>query len=195
MNYNEVYYVMTPNYDEEYEILHITPSESTGIRRFHYREMSYGDPALNFISNGLDSVDEMPLMLFCKPSILVSEKLKNIFDDGVYGGKLFPAIVEDNKIKFESYFLVNIFEELDCWSRKESAYKQRDPDYYPRVYEYRLEKSVLDKIEEKNRLIFRMGGADLSPVIVHERAKKIIERIVNSVNFHPIDTYKFGDEF
>ena len=125
MNYNEVYYVMTPNYDEEYEILHITPSESTGIRRFHYREMSYGDPALNFISNGLDSVDEMPLMLFCKPSILVSEKLKNIFDDGVYGGKLFPAIVEDNKIKFDSYFLVNIFEELDCWSRKESVYKQR----------------------------------------------------------------------
>ena len=195
MNYNEVYYVMTPNYDEAYEILHITPSESTGIRRFHYREMSYGDPALNFISNGLDSVDEMPLMLFCKPSILVSEKLKNIFDDGVYGGKFFPAIVEDNKIKFDSYFLVNIFEELDCWSRKESVYKQRDPDYYPRVYEYRLDKSVLDKIEEKNRLIFRMGGADLSPVIVHERIKKIIERSVNSVNFHPINTYKFGDEF
>lgn len=195
MNYNEVYYVMTPNYDEEYEILHITPSESTGIRRFHYREMSYGDPALNFISNGLDSVDEMPLMLFCKPSILVSEKLKNIFDDGVYGGKLFPAIVEDNKIKFDSYFLVNIFEELDCWSRKESVYKQRDPDYYPRVYEYRLDKSVLDKIEEKNRLIFRMGGADLSPVIVHERVKKILERSVNSVNFYPINTYKFGDEF
>ena len=40
-----------------------------------------------------------------------------------------------------------------------------------------------------------MGGADLSPVIVHERVKKILERSVNSVNFHPINTYKFGDEF
>jgi hypothetical protein len=35
---------------------------------------------------------------------------------------------------------------------------------------------VLDKIEENKRLVFRIGGSDFSPVIVHEKIKRVIEK-------------------
>ncbi|WP_366942690.1 DUF1629 domain-containing protein [uncultured Vibrio sp.] len=108
---------------------------------------------------------------------------------------LFPATIGNEKIKIDDFFLVNISNELDCWSRKESVYKQKDPDYYPRVYQYRLDSTVLDNIEENERLVFRMGGADLSPVIVHEKIKRVIEKNMDGVNFFSVKDYRFGDEY
>ncbi|WP_146161105.1 hypothetical protein [Vibrio splendidus] len=50
MSYNNEYYVMTPNFEmEEFKVI---PTESTALRRFHYREQIYGQPALRFNSKG-----------------------------------------------------------------------------------------------------------------------------------------------
>ncbi len=46
MSYNNEYYVMTPNFDMEG--FKVIPTESTALRRFHYREQIYGQPALRF---------------------------------------------------------------------------------------------------------------------------------------------------
>ncbi|ELH4836257.1 imm11 family protein [Vibrio harveyi] len=195
MDYNDLYYVMSPNYNDEYEVIHIIPTESAGLRRFHFRDLSYGEPAVKFIMNDSVTRNNIPSIFFCKPSFFISEKLKADFESSVYGGKLFPAVIANEKLKIENFFLVNISNELDCWSRKESVYKQKDPDYYPRVYQYRLDSAVLDKIEENERLVFRMGGSDLSPVIVHEKIKKVIEKNMDGVNFFPVKDYEFGDEY
>ncbi|MEZ9744595.1 DUF1629 domain-containing protein [Vibrio splendidus] len=195
MDYNDLYYVMTPNFDDEYEVIHINPTEGTGLRRFHYRDLPFGEPAVKFILSNCATDNKIPSMFFCKPSFLISEKLKADFDSGVYGGKLFPATIGNEKIKIDDFFLVNISNELDCWSRNESVYKQKDPDYYPRVYQYRLDSTVLDKIEENKKLVFRMGGSDLSPVIVHEKIKRVIEKNMDGVNFFSVKDYRFGDEY
>nr|WP_299144157.1 hypothetical protein [uncultured Vibrio sp.] len=54
---------------------------------------------------------------------------------------------------------------------------------------------MLDNIEENERLVFRMGGADLSPVIVHEKIKRVIEKNMDGVNFFSVKDYRFGDEY
>ncbi|MEZ8240497.1 hypothetical protein AB6C73_18715, partial [Vibrio splendidus] len=61
--------------------------------------------------------------------------------------------------------------ELDCWDRSKSNYEQEDPDGDPHVIKYHLDVEVLDKIKESDRLIFKMGGDDLSPFIVHDKIK------------------------
>ncbi|MEZ8504734.1 hypothetical protein AB6D08_26085, partial [Vibrio splendidus] len=43
--------------------------------------------------------------------------------------------------------------------------------------------------------IFRMGGSDLSPVIVHEKIKRVIEKNMDGVNFFSVKDYRFGDEY
>ncbi|WP_047049511.1 imm11 family protein [Vibrio mexicanus] len=195
MNYDQVYYVMAPSYSDENEFIHVTPTEQTGNRRFHYRELTYGEPPVNFVLNDAVDSNVTSPMYFCKPSIIVSEELGRLLEDKIYGGKLYPASLSNDNTAFDGYLLVNIYEDLDCWCRKESVYKQKDPDYYPRVYQYRIDSKVIEKIDEERRLVFRMGGSDLSPVIVHEKVKNIVEKKMDNVNFFSIQDYFFGDEY
>ncbi|WP_258514893.1 imm11 family protein [Vibrio alginolyticus] len=93
------------------------------------------------------------------------------------------------------YYLVNIFELLDCWDRDKSTFKQKDPEYFPRVYEYSLDTCVLDQIKESERLVFKMGGTDLSPMVVHEKIKNRLEPLGIGTNYFRVSDYCFGDEF
>ncbi|MCC4819840.1 hypothetical protein BCU85_21280 [Vibrio lentus] len=191
MSYNNEYYVMTPNFDMEG--FKVIPTESTALRRFHYREQIYGQPALRFNSKGNKIIEKTMPMLFCTPSVIISESLKEIIDDNIYGGSLYPAIINNED---DNYFLVNIYEELDCWDRIKSNYEQEDPDEDPHVIKCHLDVEVLDNIKESDRLIFKMGGDDLSPFIVHDKIKikRKIENRVSYVNFFSLDTYQLGDE-
>ncbi|MEZ8201156.1 imm11 family protein [Vibrio splendidus] len=190
MNYNNEYYVMTPNFDMVG--FKVIPTESTALRRFHYRKQIYGEPALRFYSKGNKIIDNTMPMLFCTPSVIISESLKELIDDNIYGGSLYPVIIND---ECDDYFLINIYEELDCWDRSKSTYEQQDPDEDPHVINYHLDVDVLDKIKESERLIFKMGGDDLSPFIVHEKIKRKIEKKVPYVNFFSLETYQLGDEY
>ncbi|WP_167852959.1 AHH domain-containing protein [Vibrio tasmaniensis] len=190
VNYNNEYYVMTPNFD--LVGFKVIPTESTALRRFHYRKQIYGEPALRFYSKGNKIIDNTMPMLFCTPSVIISESLKELIDDNIYGGSLYPVIINE---ECDNYFLINIYEELDCWDRSKSTYEQQDPDEDPHVINYHLDVDVLDKIKESERLLFKMGGDDLSPFIVHDKIKRKIEKKVPYVNFFSLETYQLGDEY
>ncbi len=195
MNYNERYFLMSPNYESKNEIFHVVPTDPTAMRRFHYRELIYGEAAVKFNAK-IDEVFNLePLILICKPSYIISNELKDLIDDHIYGGKLYPAVISSENMSSDEFYLINIYKKLDCWDRNSSSYKQNDPDYYPRVYKYKLNDSILDCIPENDRLIFKMGGTDLSPIFVHEKIKVQLENKVKNVKFFKVSEYEFGDEF
>ncbi|ELK8587305.1 TPA: hypothetical protein KDX64_000621 [Vibrio vulnificus] len=190
MKYDHEYYIMSPDYDVEgYSVI---PSDSTSLRRFHYRELVYGEPALRFSTKNGQTLDEDVEMLFCTPSFIISEDLKEVFDDGVYGGKLYPAIINNTK---HSYFLINIYEALDCWDRNRSVYEHDDPDDEPHVIKYSLNHVILDEIPESDRLVFKMGGDDLAPIVVHKTIKRKLERKIPYLKFYSIESYQLGEEY
>ena len=190
MNYNSEYYIVSPDFDiEGYEV---KPSESTGLRRFHYRELAYGEPALCFTTKNSEVLANGTKMLFSIPSFIVSEELKIIFEDALYGGKLYPATINDSPNR---YFLLNMYKKLDCWDRSMSVFEQDDLDDTPHVIKYHLNSDVLDKIQEPQRLIFKMGGDDLSPIVVHKKIKDKLEKMIPYLNFFSIDSYELGDEY
>ncbi|WP_456294955.1 hypothetical protein M1D72_06360 [Vibrio sp. AK197] len=195
MNYNDTYYLMSPNYEIENEAFHVVPTEATAQRRFHYRELVYGEVSVKFNAKTDDFLSLDPMMLFCIPSFIVSKDLKIIIDDHIYGGKLYPAVVEFQNKSSSDFYLINIYQELDCWDRNSSLYKQKDPDYYPRVYKYKLDSTILDKIPENERLIFKMGGTDLSSIFIHESLKIKLENVLKNIKFLKVSEYEFGDEF
>ena len=190
MKYDQEYYIISPDFDiEGYSVI---PSDSTGLRRFHYRELVYGEPALRFSTKSGQQLGEDIAMLFCTPSFIISGDLKEIFDDSVYGGKLYPAIINDT---MHHYLLINIYDSLDCWDRERSVYEIDDPDDEPHGIKYSLNSAILDEIPESKRLIFKMGGDDLAPVVVHKTIKKKLEQKIPYLKFYCIESYELGDEY
>ncbi|WP_104041389.1 imm11 family protein [Vibrio hyugaensis] len=192
MNYNNEYWILCPSFQDEK--FHVVPSEETGLRRFHAQELVDEENRAIFISDECGLVASPPTILHCKPSLIIHSSIKELFKM-VYGGKLFPAIVETPDGNMMDYYLVNVFELLDCWDRDKSAFKQKDPEYFPRVYEYSLDACVLNQIKESERLVFKMGGTDLSPMVVHEKIKNRLEPLGIGTNYFRVADYCFGDEF
>lgn len=70
MKYVHEYYIISLGYDVEgYSVI---PSDSTGLRRFHYRGLVYGEPALRFSTKNGQKLDDDVAMLFCTPSFIIS---------------------------------------------------------------------------------------------------------------------------
>jgi hypothetical protein len=181
---------MSPDFDRKgYEV---KPSESTMSRRFYNRELVDGESVLCFSSKNRELISQGAKMVFCTPSFIISEELKDIIDGNLYGGKLYPAMLNDYPAR---YFLLNMYKKLDCWDRDKSVYEQDDPDDTPHVIKYHLNSDILDNMDESKRLIFKMGGDDLSPMVVHETVKCKLEKRVMYLKFIPIDSYELGDEY
>lgn len=197
MNYNDSYYLLVQNFESE--VFQVVPTDETALRRFHYRQLELADAPVTFNAKKKqllnDLITDKPLMLFCKPSFIVASELKTLVEDHIYGGQLYPAIIASKETSVEGYYLINMYQKLDCWDRETSEYQQKDPDYYPRVSRYQLDDTILDAIPENERLLFKMGGTDLSPVFVHEHLKNALEQHLQNVRFFRVSDYQFGDEF
>ncbi|EHU9460240.1 hypothetical protein KZY41_004347 [Vibrio vulnificus] len=196
MKYNESYYLMFPYYANG-ENLKVIPTEETGLTRFHYKRLKHGKDHLRFLSkakaadilNGSD-------VLFCGPTLLVSKSIKDVLENRIYKGQLFPALVETSDNKHHEFFVVNIFDELDCWDRARSIFElDEDDDDDARVYNYSLDSCALGEIEASGSLLFKMGGTDLSPLFVHQNLKEQLSLVTSNVNFFPVLEYQFGDEY
>lgn len=194
MNHNESYYLMFPDYKNSKDF-NVVPTEETGLTRFHYKKLTHGIDQLSFISKtkASDIVQETEV-LFCEPTLLVSKSIKEVLENKIYGGQFYPALVETGDNNYHEFFVVNLFEKLDCWDRNKSVF-ELDEDDGARVYKYSLDSNVLDEIEVNDRQIFKIGGTDLSPVFVHEKAKEQLSSMTNNLRFFPVLEYNFGDEY
>ncbi len=189
MSYDKSYFIANPDFDKpQYEVF---PTEESSQRSFHYKKLNFGESPVSFIMEDEKLLDSLPLMIFCTPSFFISKELVEVFDGKIYSGQLYPALINGK----DGYYLINIFNELDCWDRNSSVYENDDIDDDPHVIKYSLSKGVLDGIPENERLIFRMGGDDLAPLVVHSKIKKLIESKVDNINFFMIENYQLGDEY
>ncbi|MDA0147410.1 imm11 family protein [Vibrio sp. LaRot3] len=196
MSYNNNYYIMHGNYSDNTEPWQVIPTEQTALRRFHFRKLNLEDGAVHFNAKSRLALSETS-NLFCTPSLLFTESFKAQLEQHIYGGQLFPATVEyKGENTQQPFLLLNMYQDLDCWDRETSDYKEcDDEDDEPRVYQYRLDANVLDKIDEDQRLIFKMGGCDLSPLFIHEKLKQQIEPLAPNLRFIRVSDYQFGDEY
>jgi hypothetical protein len=64
---------------------------------------------------------------------------------------------------------VTFTKDFDCWDRKKSIYEP-EPSYnnWHTVYDYILDEELLEKTPLQERLLFKMGGSTLAPVLAHQ---------------------------
>jgi len=176
-NFENDYYILCPDYSQHSARNMIKADRATVKRRLHNRELiAESPPALfDLKEQGADD-QKISALLFAVPSIVVENNLKVLIDEiNIFGGKYFPAVLKDaDGRNHENYWLLNIFEDLDCWCRINSQYEQLTSDDTPHVIEYKFDHDKLQVIDEKNRLIFKMGGVDLPQVFIHRKIFQIL---------------------
>jgi len=122
-------------------------------------------------------VDPPPDILFCGSDLVVRERLAKELDGmEIPNLAIQPVIYRDHKKKWhEDYWFLTFTKRFDCWDRERSYYEPKpvftDPTRYD-VLGYVLNEKLLQETPMRERLLFKMGGALLSPVLAH---KSIVE--------------------
>ncbi|BCE02030.1 hypothetical protein [Marinicellulosiphila megalodicopiae] len=172
--YDEEYYVFERPIDDA--IPSLIPDENTRDRQYTIKKVE-GLAPLNFtnrmkknnLTNNLD--EKISEILFDAGNFLITDNiykkinLKNLPLDYT------SAIYVDNNEKWhEEYWYVRVTQRIDCWCRDRSRYlkKMIEATGAFHVFRYVLDEKVLDKIEEKDRLIFKMDKSAMGNIIVHK---------------------------
>ncbi len=203
-DYNEEYYLLFSDPDvEEYDI---EPDRATAKRNYDSEELDYGQKPLYFTTetDNLSHASGDFEVFFPIGSIVVTDKLRRLLEDGLYGSKFYPAIVQGEEDGTrEDVWALNIFKSLDCRDKDKSVasypggVKSIDGiDVLPSVKSFYLSSDVLDKIPESNRQLFVMDNTDVTNIFVHKNFVDIfIKNDVKGTKFIKVSDYKIGMEF
>ncbi|CAA0125301.1 Uncharacterised protein [BD1-7 clade bacterium] len=196
---NDQYYLVFPEVSYDEKISFVAPTKSTRARSPFQKTMllsegpavyrakldeDTGKPPANILHDTLDLV-------------LHASLLSGIAETCIYQGKFFPAIFEDDhKEACENYWLVNLFNKLDCWDRKASDYVENHSGDTPHIHRYSLDEKRLASIKEEERLIFRIGGTDIPNIFIHQTiADALNNQGAEGIRLIKVSDYELGMEF
>ncbi|MDR2209194.1 MAG: hypothetical protein LBE22_09525 [Azoarcus sp.] len=159
----------------------LTPDADTHAKPYEREALPFGQKPLIFRNGALEfalrrgalPVDPPPDVLFDGENLVVRERIAKKLDEMELSNlAIQPAIYIDHKKKWhEDYWFLTFTKEFDCWDRKKSRYDPEPPYKGRMLYDvsvYILNEELLQKTPLRERLLFRMGGAVLSPVLAHQ---------------------------
>jgi hypothetical protein len=174
----EYYFIKHPG-DEHFPAL--TPDAdtvnkpyTTEILPFGQKPLIFHNGALDFaLQRGIIPISPPPDVLFNGSELVVCGRIAKRLDDmEIPHLAIQPAIYIDHKKKwYEDYWFLTFTKDFDCWDRKRSIYEPEPMPSNPSMYDVRiftLDEDLLQKTPLKGRLLFKMGGATLAPVLVHQ---------------------------
>ncbi|WP_425628069.1 imm11 family protein [Vibrio neptunius] len=205
--YDESYYIIFPDDDfEEYDN-DLTPTQYTANTHWYFEKLNFGIKPLTFVADNedLDFLQQDYAIAFNVPNFIVTTKLKELLEDGLYGSQFFPAIIQDESNNaVEGLWALNTFQRLDCIDLKRSQYFMpgdgtTEIDGFaikPDMDNYRFREDVFDAIPEDERLIFQVGNTTTGEIFVHQKVVDIFKKYdVKGIRFFKASEYHVGDEF
>ncbi|QXX08010.1 hypothetical protein KW548_08035 [Vibrio neptunius] len=204
--YDESYYIIFPDYEFEDYDNDLTPTQYTANTNWDFEKLNFGIKPLTFVSDNdnLDFLQQDYALAFNVPNFVVTNKLKELLEDGLYGSQFFPAIIQDeNNNAVEGLWALNTFDDLDCIDLKRSQFYMpsdgsKDIDGFaikPDMDNYRLREDVLDAIPENERLIFQLGNTSRGKIFFHQKVVDIFKRYdVKGIKFFKVSEFEYGDQ-
>lgn len=199
--FDDSYYIAFHTNDDRHPRL--TPTKGSEDVIFDGGEFS--GPPLYFINGYRDEdiaanrVEQIGDVLFDGSDLIVSDSIKRYLEKfDTPNLQLYPAVYIDNNDQWhDAYWYLNFTDELECWDKNLSVYTPpddpTDPYDYAEVEKYSLDSNILSAIPEKNRMLFKMGGASVSYVFVHKDVVKfILENCKATVRFIKVVDFEQG---
>ncbi len=201
--HNDKYYIVFDYFDDD--TLYLTPLQKSADRDYAFYRLDENDEPLFFEnsykekdkSNGyvrpiLDAHMSMTDVILSNP---LREKIKE-FD--IAGTQFYPSVIIDDNDKYhEGYWLINIYERLDCLDYDKCTIKRYVPgsDSH-KVKKYFLSETVLDMIPGEQRLIFRPDNTDMDYTFFHEKIVNILKKFdTHTLPFFKVSEWEAGMQF
>jgi hypothetical protein len=189
--YNEDYYIVFDNYNEN--TLYLSALPKTFNRNYEYTKMQFGQEPL-FFNNAYKEKDQIagkkrPIKNahLNLNFILVDEKIKESINNSENKNfQLYPAVIlSDDNQHHDNFWFFNIFNELDCLDISKCLIDDYDEDDDEHdIEKYYLDYEKMAKIPEDERLIFIPKKTNIGHTFLHQK-------IVDVFNKHKVDTLKF----
>ena len=131
------------------------------------------------------------------PDSVVSRKIYNVLEPmNIKGIQLVPAVIKGkNDVIFEDYWIIHIYNRIDCMDRERSIYETDDDNEVHFIEKLYLDRKKLEEIPVEERLIFSLES-HRSKRIYH---KSVVEAIMSvnpeGVMFYPIEEWYDGIQF
>lgn len=199
-DYTQQYYILRA--EKKDNIPFLGPDENTVERVFGFEQQPVGSPPLIFKNSlkerlAADRIKEfIGSILFHGNNLVVKTAIRDaLLDLDVPNMFMHPAIyIDDRDVWHEDYWYCTFTSLFDCWDRTASDASTNfveangDKDYD--VYEYVLNKKLLDKTPLQQRLLFKMGGTLEAFVFCHESIAGLFRRdIPNGARLVPATDY------
>jgi len=177
-NYNHQYYLCDKPSHET--LLELTPTKATGDRPYSYEKLILGQKPL-FFKNAFSNDDKtnnkerlLTDVLFDGSSCFVSSSIRKKLERyNTNNFQYYPTVFIDDKDNWhENYWLINLYDEIDCLDRKLSKHIDFGDEFEDdelAIITYVLNNDVLDTIEESNRLIFKIAGTTTEQIFIHQK--------------------------
>ena len=204
--YDESYYIIFS--DDEFEEYDndLTPTQYTANTDWDFEKLNFGIKPLTFVSDN-DNVDFLRqdyALAFNGNKFVVTKKIKELLEDGLYGSQFFPAIIQDeNNNAVEGLWALNTFQRLDCVDFKRSQFFMpgdgtTEIDGFsikPDMDNYRFREDVFDAIPENERLIFQVGNTTTGEIFFHQKVVDIFKKHdVKGIRFFKVSEFEYGDQ-
>ena len=184
------------DYDQQYYFVRsadndslpdLAPDVNTEDRDFRYQKQSVGSAPLVFINGAkefqkkgrIPRMKVPPDILFDGSNLVVRSRIREaLLEFDIDHLHMHPAIyIHDDGKWHEDYWYMTFTEHFDCWDRVNSDYEEEPltmggMDMYS-VYEYSLNKELLDKIPLEKRLLFKMGGTQDGFIVCHRSLARL----------------------
>lgn len=199
----EQYYIIFPDNSFSQKYNRISFDDKTCQRSPQFRKLTVDQEPVFFNIDSEQTSLELNKLLFSGPSIILHKSLlKNISDNNIINGQLYPSVYIDPEGESHAeYFLLNIYDEYDCWCRKRSKYRlvrddDDDDDIEAHMFKYKFNYDRLLNIEEENRLFFKIGGVNRPRIFIHQKfLDLLIANNVEGFKAFSIFDYELGKEF
>ena len=178
--YNDEYYIlfMSPG-DEQ---IYINPDMRTSQRGYRYTKLIDGGAPLFFENSYRDEDNnQWPIsdILVDSSGAIINQPIFDLIKHyDIKSLQFYPAIYIDDDEYHENYTYFGFYEDLNCLDVENSMIRvfdfdeediDEDDEVRHEVDKYSLQESILDKIDEENRLMFKIGECSESYIFVHEK--------------------------
>lgn len=180
------YYIVRRAKGENVPIL--GTDEVTMQRNFSFERQPVGATPIVFRNHDRQNNLASGLKEFVAPILFHANNLvvrtsirESLLDLDIPGMYMHPSIyIDDLDNWHEDYWYLTFTELFDCWDRtlsetSESWVGSEDNKRYD-VYDYVLDKDVMDRTPLEKRLLFKMGGAVDAPLFCHESIVGLFRR-------------------
>ncbi|EOB6676691.1 imm11 family protein [Vibrio vulnificus] len=200
--YNDQYYIVFENYDEN--TLYLTTHDRSDHRDYEYTKLTGSEPM--FFVNGYRDEDlargvSRPIKQAHLDSTYpvfsdeIKQSLGNV-DNACC--QVYPGVIVDDYDKYhEGYWVFNVFEKMDVLDLEKCQIDDYDPeDTRHTIDQYCLDDDKLSAIPEKERLVFMPKFSDYPHIIVHEKVVKAFKKHdVDTLNFVKVSDWVMGLQF